>query len=457
MTAIYRKRGTWTSKFAALALALMGLAGCLVPGPGQSDTSNPAPPQTQTLPQPGTGHSPGRLAYLGADGNVYVTTADRSSTLAVTSDATAPVEGQGLSYHRLAWSPDGRLAFAAVIRSGDKATSKLYVVESPGQPPRLVAQDDQHFVIYVYWSPVPCSDKPACQRLAYLIEESNGVGLHVLELVGNQVEDRLVGVGRPFYFSWSPDGRHILWHADGARREADAARIALYDVERDQVENLPPQPGPFLAPGWSPTGDGWLLVTATGELDQLQRLPVALRGASDLPPLTTLATAHDAQMSFAWSPGGDRVAFAVQEDRGSPFYGPIQVFDLDTGTSRQLTQPGFRILAFFWSPDGQRLGYLIHLALPDADWMQWRTYDLSMDRDRGFTAFQPSPMMRFMVHSFNQYAQSHRFWSPDGRYLVYADRDRSQIDHVWLVDTTAEKGADPILVDQGSLGVWSWK
>jgi Tol biopolymer transport system component len=135
----------------------------------------------------------------------------------------------------------------------------------------------------------------------------------------------------------------------------------------------------------------------------------------------------------------------------------IQVFDLDTGTTRRLTQPGFRILAFFWSPDGQRLGYLIHLALPDTDWMQWRTYDVSVDRDRGFAAFHPSPLMRFMVHSFNQYVQSHRFWSPDGRYLVYADRDRSQTDQVWLVDTWAERGADPILVDQGSMGVWSWK
>jgi TolB protein len=452
---MYRKGGTCISTCTAVALVLMGLAGCLAPGPSWSGTSNPA--ATQTSRQAGAGHRAGRLAYLGADGNVYITTADRTSTLAVTSDATAPVEGQGLSYHRLAWSPDGRLAFAAVIRSGDKATSKLYVVESLGESPRLVAQDDQHFVIYVYWSPAPCPDKPACQRLAYLIEESNGVGLHLVELGGDQAEDRLAGVGRPFYFSWSPDGRYILWHTDGARREANAARMALYDVERDQVETLPQQPGLFLAPAWAPNGNGWLLVTALGGLDQLQRLPAALQGASDLPPHTTLATAQDAQMAFAWSPDGDRVAFAVQEDRGSPFYGPIQVFDLNTGTSRQLTEPGFRILAFFWSPDGQRLGYLIHLALPDADWMQWRTYDVSTDRDRGFTAFQPSPLMRFMVHSFNQYAQSHRFWSPDGRYLVYADRDRSQIDHVWLVDTRAEKGAEPILVDQGSIGVWSWR
>jgi hypothetical protein len=317
MTATYRKGSTFISKYAALALVLMGLAGCLTPGTVQPGISDPAP--TQVVPPAEPARSPGRLAYLGADGNVYVTTADRTSTLAVTRDATAPVEGQGLSYHRLAWSPEGRLAFAAVIRSGDQAASKLYVVESPGESPRLVAQDDQHFIIYVYWSPTTCPDQPACQRLAYLIEESEGVGLHVLELVGDQVEDRLAGVGRPFYFSWSPDGRRILWHTD-----AGAARMALYDVERDQVENLPHRPGLFLAPAWSPKDDEWLLVTADGGLDRLQRLPATPEGTGDLRQLTTLATARDAQMVFAWSPDGHQVAFAVQGDAGSPFYGPIQ-------------------------------------------------------------------------------------------------------------------------------------
>jgi hypothetical protein len=31
------------------------------------------------------------------------------------------------------------------------------------------------------------------------------------------------------------------------------------------------------------------------------------------------------------------------------------------------------------------------------------------------------------------------------------------MDRVWLVDTQAEKGADPILIDGGSIGVWSWR
>jgi hypothetical protein len=65
--------------------------------------------------------------------------------------------------------------------------------------------------------------------------------------------------------------------------------------------------------------------------------------------------------------------------------------------------------------------------------------------------------MRMLIGSFNQYAQSHQLWSPDGRYLTYADRDRGLVERVWLVDTWAEKGAPPILVDKGVIAVWSWE
>jgi hypothetical protein len=89
--------------------------------------------------------------------------------------------------------------------------------------------------------------------------------------------------------------------------------------------------------------------------------------------------------------------------------------------------------------------------------MQWRVYDLVEEVDRGFAAFNPSYQMRYVISSFNQYAQSHRLWSPDGRYLVYADQDNSRVERVWMVDTFAARGADPILVAKGSMGFWSWK
>jgi hypothetical protein len=394
------------------------------------------------------GESEGRLAYIGSDGNVYVTTGDRRSTIAITNDAKAPPEQQGLSYHRIAWSPNGWLAFAAVTREGNEARSKLYVVESPGRPARVVAESDEHFVGYIYWSPASCPGRPACQRLAYLIREGPDIGLHLVEIDAGGVTDRLLEVGRPLFFSWSADGRRMLWHTGGDRRENPSGRLVLYDVERDHTQSLTQAPGSYLAPAWSLAGEAWLAVSAEGEKNQLRSFGPT--GA------TALVTTSDYEVEFSWSPNGSQVAYALQERGTERVYGPIHIFDLRTGQTRQVTVHSFRILGFFWAPDGQRLAYLTRLDVGDAVWTQWRAVDVVGGRDRGFAAFHPSPWMRSMISGFGQHAQSHRLWSPDGRYLVYSDRDNALVDRVWLVDTWADSGTKPMLVDEGAIGIWSW-
>lgn len=450
----------------------------------------------------------GWLAYIGGDGNVYVTTARQRLTIQITSDATAGPEESGLSYHRLAWSRDNQLAFAAVTRSGSQAHGKLYVagpIDLPTTPgsakpptPRLVAENDEHFIIYSYWSPVRpaqdrardrhtgCEPREACGRLAYLVEETDGVGLHLLDFDTGGVIDRLINVGRPYYFSWSRDGRYLLWHTGGATRHNPAAEIRLLDVADSAfgdcgatgpsrgcapTTDWPFEPGLFHAPAWAPDGHGWLAVVGSGTLekdtDRLLHYAVDVEASAgglagvqaQAAQGVVVARALDRRIAFAWSPDGGRVAYAMQEQRDDTFYGPVHVWDAVTGEVRSLTNPAFDIAGFFWSPDGQRLAYLSRLILPGDIWMQWRTYDVDRQVDRGFTAFHPSPLMEFMIHSFNQYAQSHSVWSPDGRYLVYADRDHRLMDRVWLVDTlapAAEGGTDPILIDEGSFGIWSW-
>lgn len=389
----------------------------------------------------------GRLAYLGSDGNVYITSADGTSTIAVTDDATVAPEGMGLSYHRLSWSHDGRLAFASVHRQRDVAPSKLYVLDTSTRSVQLVSESDEFFFIYIYWAPRPCSTHPACQNLAYLIENEQGIGLHVAKLQADQIKNQRVGIGRPFYFSWSPDGKQILWHTGGTYRYNRQAQLALYDLEQDQVKALPFRPGAFWAPVWSPQGSQWLGVSATEQDSRLQSFTQTMTA--------TLISKPAHYLAFNWSPRGDQVAYAELIDETDLIYGPIHIFDLATGQSRQLTDTPFRIVGFFWSPDGRKLAYLKE-GSPGADWWQWRMYDLAADRDRGFAAFTPSFQMRWIISSFNQYAQSHRFWSPDSRYLTYADRDEQRVERIWLVDTWADRGAEPIFIANGTIGIWSW-
>lgn len=413
---------------------------CLCIGCGTPSPQPTAIPDIPTVSQ---------LAYIGGDGNVYVTsTADFHSKIALTTDAEVSAELPGLSYHRLAWSRDGWLAFASVQRTGEAAQSKLFVLPTLDSQPQLVAESDEHFVIYNFWSPVPCPEAPACHQLAYLIEETDDIALRLVTVQGEQVTNERIGSGWPFYYSWSPDGGSLIWHTGSA--ESDTPDLLIhYDVTSAQIENLALSPGRFMAPVWSPIGEGWAGVTAAGDSNQLQYFSQN--------EVTTIVADTGSSIAFAWSPHGRQMAYMTRAGPTDPFYGAIHLYDLDTGENRRITDVGLRYLAFFWSPDGSRLGYLTWIPIGVDEFMQWRVYDLDTSEDTGFNLFHPSPLMRFVVGSFNQYAQSHRFWSRDGRYLVYSNRDGSNQDRIWVIDTWEKDDNEPIFVDEGSIAYWSYK
>ena len=440
----------WRRCFGLLALGLV-LACLSCGGAGDIPARGTETVEATEHPTPRPSGTAGSLAYVGSDGNIWVTSPGQDEPRQVTDDATAPPEGQGRSYHRVAWLRDGTLAFAAVTRARNDARSELYVKASPDEPAELIAQNDDHFVIYIHGAPDCAGDGASCPTLAYMVEEANGVGLRLVYADGDEektARDVLVAVGRPFYVSWSPGGDQLLWHTGGALRENPAAELGLYDLGRDVRRVLPHAPGRFRAPAWSSEGDAWLAVVEAEGGEYVLRSSVGERGR--------VVETRGLGTAFAWSPDGSQVAYAERAWRGAEFYGPVWVWDAASGERQQLTDDAFNVLGFFWSPDGRKLAYLSRLDLPEDVWMQWRVFDTEVGRDRGYSAFLPSPLMRFMIHSFDQYAQSHRFWSPDGQYLVYAERDDAGTDRVKLVDVEAEKGSDPILVDEGSVGVWSW-
>ncbi|MGB1252095.1 MAG: hypothetical protein ACPG8W_15865 [Candidatus Promineifilaceae bacterium] len=385
----------------------------------------------------------GQIAYVGGDGNVYVTSADLETTTQITFDANTRIEGAGRSYQRLAWSPAGQLAYASVERSGEQASSEIYVTNMTQTIPSIVGSSADHFVIYMNWAAGSCG-KDECNRLAYLIEEGASISLRVVDL--DPMRNRVAGTGWPFYASWSPDGEQMLWHRNGGILDNSVATLDLFDVAAGESAELPIKPGLQVAPAFSPTGEGMVLVSAENNL-------LLINGDQQ----TTIAEGDSADISYVWSPDGTQIAYAIRRQLREPFFDAIHVYDVATGESRRIIDMGLRSQGFFWSPDGRQLAYIQWLPIGEEEgWMQWRVVNVETGEDRGFEPFNPTPQFRFMMASFTQFAQSHRLWSPDSRYLLFTERRASQENAIWMLDTQSDSD-NGILVAEGSLAFWSWR
>ena len=385
----------------------------------------------------------GLLAYVRSDGNVVLYVAYLKRHTAITDDATVAFEGSGISYQRLAWSPSGKLAFASVDRGANSTASAIYVWEPNGGDRRQVAQNSAHFVIFLYWAP------GAADRLVYLIETGDTLALTQIT-IEDQIRSQILGFGKPFYLSWSPQGDQMLWHTGGSTAENRLARITRFELI-SETRNWPgAAPGQFVAPAWSPADGRWLL----GAQDQNGTSLELHDGVTKLTVVETQKSQGD--IAFVWSPSGQQIAFAIRNDPLDAFYGPIHIYDLQSQITTELTDASLHIKAFWWSPSGDRLAYLSRLDVAGDEWLQWRIFNYSSRVDAGAALFQPTGHMGFVAAAFNQYAQSHRLWSPDGRYLVYGASDRSGVDAVWLLDTQAREGPEAFRVDLGSMGFWSF-
>ena len=385
----------------------------------------------------------GQIAYVGSDGNVYITSADLQTTTQLTHDATARIEGTGRSYHRLAWSPKGQLAYAAVERAGEQASSTIYVTDFDESVPPIVGGSREHFVIYMNWAAGSCHDD-GCSRFAYLIEENERIALRTVDVTS--AENQLAGTGWPFYFSWSADGEHMAWHRNGGILDNSAAMFSTFDLAAQQTTDLPMLPGLQVAPAFSPMGEGLLLVSAENNL-------ILIHNNTQ----TTITTGGTGDIAFSWSPDGTQIAYAVRRQLREPFYDAIHIYDVTTKASRRIVDVGLRTQGFFWAPDSRQLAYIQWLPLGAEDgWMQWRIVDTETSIDRGFEPFNPTPQFRFIMASFNQYAQSHRLWSPNSRYLLFTERSGETDDTIWMLDTSSDS-PNGIWVAEGSLAFWSWR
>lgn len=398
---------------------------------------------------------PGKIALMGTDHNVYVFSNETGSrdVRALTADASS-----GRRYQWPTWSTDGRLAyFCCDVRfMRGQMLLETYISREASAAGKLIYAQDNEAFTYASWSPADCSDGTGCRDLAVLVSRpSQPFKVEVIRDDTRQPSSRSVGSGVPFYFSWSPDGTRLAGQINNAQ-------FRVYDVRGSgDSRALIGAPGRMQAPQWSPV-DNRVLVAALND-DTLTSDIEVLDGDS----INVLQDAVEGIIALSWSPDGQYIAYSVlSRDRGSV----LVVIDAQAGDLVSVARAGL-IVGFFWSPDSQKIAYVTPsfsegvkaatvstAAQQGTVVLQWHVLTVATEAVESLTAFVPTAEMVYLLTYFDQFAQSHRLWSPDSRYLVYAEQGADGNGQVTVLDTAAGGTVTyaKYAIAQGNIGVWSY-
>ncbi len=426
--------------------------------PGEPD--EPAAPATTTATRPPAEATAAVEAPAGGAGRIaFVDPQGRLGTVAPDGSDERLLTGEGARFLFPAWSPDGTQLAAvgqvgdgpgvfAVQDAGDASVTPLYV-------------NRRRAPIYLYWS-------PAGDVISFIANHEEGIALYLAPADGS-TEARLLATGAPFYWQWRPGGDELLMHTGAAAADA---RLAFVGAENGKAGTDLARPGFFQAPGISADGRYLAWAELDGGVRGLVVRPEAGEGGERLP--------HRGAVAMSWSPDPASARLAFISPVGSDerpvlgFQGPLRLLDAESGEVKVLSPHG--VLAFFWSPEGSRIAYLTLTG--EEDGMQaagqrgplarrgkgvaqrerlqltlW-VANVATGRSTRLLTFRPTPVyLTQFLPFFDQYALSHRIWSPDGAALVLPIAgDGPTRDGVYVVPVT---GGDARRVGDGDIAFWS--
>lgn len=397
----------------------------------------------------------GRIAFVDGEGALASIAPDGQSRQELEGEET-------MTFLFPAWSPDGsRIAALGAGASG----SGVYVFDdSDGGQPDEVYVSGNRAPIYLYW-------RPDGDAVSFIASGESGLDLFLGPISAAVDEPQLLMQGQPLYWDWLDEQARLIVHTGTPVSEG---RITLVDAgkasDAQDLESDAADPGFFQAPGVSVGGQ----FAAYGEVDGTRRW-LTVR---DLQSQEQFRTAHAGAVALGWSPKEQQVAFISPSQqlqrRSETYYGPLRL--LDATTQDVTTLVNEQVLAFFWAPDGRSIAYFTLAAGMgeqvaeggrDAGRAQVRSkagrqhedvrLTLSIVRIGGgepqrIVDFRPPDVfLTQFLPFFDQYALSHRLWSPDSTALVLpiVEDERSRL---YIVPAT---GRGLRLLTDGEMGFWS--
>jgi len=451
---------SWIEKKTALALISISLMvvilGCQTSGEPVEDSSGNLSEAGASKKEGDGGLAVDRIVFMTTDGELFLVNPDGSEEVKLAGATQVrggplgaimaqPVD-TNIFYSWPTWSPDGtKLAASLVdVTSGqpeisvqvlDAATgaaSAVFRNEAPG----VIAEATPH---YLYWS-------PDSRTLAVLASTPQGLTLFAADTEA-LTEPTSIETGAPLYFHWAADGQSMLMHV------GDELKLLTRPFGASSTDSIEADPG-FRVPALSPDGRNMAYLGTGGSLGSL-----LIAGTED-PANTRNALEIGPRAAFAWSPQGGDLAVVDQENLGLPTFQRLRVIPGDGGPARTVAEGG--IIAFYWSPDGDKLAW-VGLDANNNDFVWWAA-TVSGGPTRELLRGQPTTDMLTTLSFFDQYAYSHSPWSPDSSRLVLAavpNRSRSSTNgstpsgpRIFVVDAVGTK--EPLQVAAGSMAFWSW-
>ncbi|MEM8924746.1 MAG: hypothetical protein AAGD35_14680 [Actinomycetota bacterium] len=367
------------------------------PGSGAAPPAAEAEPPTLTPAERAlVADLPGLLA-VGAGSGLRITDPAGATELVIT-DVPAISAGQAT------WSPDGRrLAWSRSTVGGHE----IVVTPADGSPDSVSAAAGPA-AIFLQWS-------AGGERIAYLRNDPGGRGIQIGTAVPGEPAVPLLAAG-PLYLGWSPSAPELALHVSGQQvlRANEAIVAAAEGEDRPGPDIVLETSGGFTAPAWLDertvvvaVDDGLgLLDVNSGRVERL------LEGGAEIQFVVSPDRRRLAYHIVGSTPGVSPIQ--AQGDGAEPLPG-LAVLDLD----RRVSIPVAEVTpqAFEWSPDGTQLAFLTGAGDQGPGLSRWSFWD-----GTDITSAPPYTIATRDLAStlpfFEQYAPSHRRWSPDGRAFV---------------------------------------
>jgi TolB protein len=252
---------------------------------------------------------------------------------------------------------------------------------------------------YALWS-------PGGDVLSYVAQSSYGLALFLSHADGIFVSDPIIN-GNPLFLAWCPDNNFLGVHAGeelsvievaGSRTTASVAQGAVG----------------FRTPAFSDDGDVMAYAVPAEPGVAIMRAHFQGTGGREVHRFA-------GGVALAFRPGSRVLTVAVthQPETGSF----DELWSLDLGSDPSPVTPLARgpFVGYFWAPTGDRVALFIPAQTGDG------RYAVQLIDHAGAPvamseAIIPSADYRLMLGFFDQYAQSHHVWSPDGRALLLSGR-----------------------------------